>query len=98
MNTHLQTLLSRSGFAKRNIGMSLLGAYKFSGKVRIPHLISPTNKTLRAINLQTSCQKLKHRFRCMLFPSVCLGLPNTDAILHTPAPPARPCKCFGLTI
>lgn len=74
MNTHLQTLLSRSGIAKRNVGMSLLGVYKIIGKTLIPQLISPTNKTLRPINRQTSGQKLRHRFSLSTFPPVSIPL------------------------
>jgi hypothetical protein len=62
MNTHLQTLLNSSGIAKRNVGMSLLGAYKISGNINVPQLISPVNQMLRPFNTQTPCQKLIHRF------------------------------------
>lgn len=67
MNTHLQTLLSRSGIAKRNVGMFLLGAYKIIGKVRVPQLISLVRQMLRPINLQTFCQKLIRRFTLCAF-------------------------------
>jgi hypothetical protein len=70
MNTHLQTLLSSSGIAMRNVGMSLLGAYKIIGRPLIPQLISPTNKILRPINKQISGQKLRHQFSLSAFPPV----------------------------
>ena len=74
MNTHLQTLLSSSGIAKRNVGMSLLGAYKFIGKTLIPQQISPTNNTLRPINRQISGQKLRRRLSLSAFPPVSIPL------------------------
>jgi hypothetical protein len=43
MNSHLQTLLNSSGIAKRNVGMSLLGAYKISGIVSVLQLVNPVN-------------------------------------------------------
>jgi hypothetical protein len=68
MNTHIKTLLNSSGIAKRNASIPLAGACKVNGNARIPQLISPTNKDLRTINLQTFGQKLMRLFTLCAFP------------------------------
>jgi hypothetical protein len=67
MNTHIKSLLSSSGIAKRNVSIPLIGACKVSGNARVPQLISPENQMLRPFNLQTPCQKLIHWFSLYTF-------------------------------
>jgi hypothetical protein len=52
MNTHIKTLLSSSGIAKRNVSIPLLGTCKVSGNARVPQLINPVNQTFRPSNIQ----------------------------------------------